>query len=82
MGELIDGKLIAKKIKQKTADKVAELKEKGITSKLAVVLVGEDKPSQTYVKKKGQAAEKIGMEFALYELPGDITSEHPPCQNK
>ena len=75
MGELIDGKLIASKIKQKTTNKVLDLKKKGITCKLAVVLVGDDKPSQTYVRKKGQAAEKIGLEFALHELPGDITSE-------
>lgn len=73
MGQLIDGKLIADKIKEKTAEKVAMLKQKGITPKLAVILVGEDKPSQTYVRKKGQAAEKVGMEFVLYELPGNIT---------
>lgn len=73
MGQLIDGKSIAKNIREKTAEKVAFLKEKGITPKLAVVLVGEDKPSQTYVGKKGKAAERVGMNFALYELPGDIT---------
>ena len=75
MGQLIDGKLIAQKIKEKTADKVAVLKEKGITPKLAVILVGEDKPSQTYVGKKGKAAEKVGMDFTLYTLPGDIKEE-------
>jgi len=73
MGQLIDGRHIAKNIKEKTAEKVAFLKEKGITPKLAVILVGSDKPSQTYVGKKGKAAEKVGMDFTLYELPEKIT---------
>jgi len=71
MPGLLKGKPIAEKIKEKTAEKVAELKTKGITPKLAVILVGEDKPSQTYVRKKGQAAEKVGMDFELVEMPGD-----------
>ncbi|MFZ2189647.1 MAG: bifunctional 5,10-methylenetetrahydrofolate dehydrogenase/5,10-methenyltetrahydrofolate cyclohydrolase [Candidatus Magasanikiibacteriota bacterium] len=73
MGKLIDGKLIAKKIEQKTAKQVALLKKQGHTPKLAVVLVGADLPSQTYVRKKGQAAESVGMDFKLYELPEKIT---------
>jgi len=42
MGKLIDGKSIAKKIKEKTAERVALLAEQGLTPKLAVVLVGDD----------------------------------------
>lgn len=72
MGQLIDGKQIAKTIKQKTAKRVACLQKQGVTPKLAVILVGEDKPSQTYVQKKGQAAKKVGMDFTLYELPQNI----------
>ncbi len=73
MGELIDGKRIAKEIREKTAVRVSALKEAEITPKLAVILVGEDKPSQTYVRKKGQAAEKVGMDFKLYELSSSIS---------
>jgi hypothetical protein len=73
MGKLIDGKVIAKKIEQKTAKHVALLKKQGLTPKLAVILVGTDLPSQTYVRKKGQAAISVGMDFKLYELPGNIT---------
>lgn len=73
MGELIDGKRIAREIRKKTTVRVSALKKMGITPKLAVILVGEDKPSQTYVKKKGQAAKKAGMDFELYELPSDIS---------
>lgn len=69
---LIDGKAIAEKIEAETARRVALLKEKGARPKLAVFLIGEDKPSQKYVKKKGEAASRVGIEFALCELPGDI----------
>lgn len=72
---LINGKEIAKKINDKTAKAVIGLKKQGITPKLAVVLVGADKPSQTYVRKKGKKAQKVGMDFDLYELPEDIKQE-------
>ena len=75
MGQLIDGKSIAEKLNQKTAARVAELKKTGRTPKLAVVLVGEDKPSQTYVRRKGKAAERVGMEFDLHELKNEIRTE-------
>lgn len=75
MGKLIDGKSIAEKLNKKTAARVAELKKTGITPKLAVVLVGEDKPSQTYVRNKGKAAERVGMVFELYELKAEIETE-------
>jgi methylenetetrahydrofolate dehydrogenase (NADP+) / methenyltetrahydrofolate cyclohydrolase len=73
VGELISGKRIAREIRAKTAQRVSALKSRGVTPKLAVILVGEDKPSQTYVKKKGIAAKKVGMDFSLYELSGDIS---------
>ncbi len=75
MGQLIDGQKIAKDIRHQVALDVEEMKKKGITPKLAVVLVGADKPSQTYVRKKGQAAEKVGMDFDLHEFSADISSE-------
>lgn len=75
MAKLIDGKLIAKKLHEKTAKRVALLKQSGITPKLAVILVGDDRASQTYVRNKGKAAEKVEIDFKLYELPGDITMD-------
>ncbi len=74
-GTLIDGKSIAKKIEQETASRVAALKQRGQTPTLAVILVGDDKPSHTYVRKKGEAAEKAGMNFDLRTLPGSLTTE-------
>lgn len=72
---IIDGKAIAKDIHQKTATTVAALKERGITPKLAVILVGDDKASKLYVKKKGEAAKKVGMDFELHEYPSTIEYE-------
>ncbi len=72
---VIDGKAIADKILEKTTLKAKELKQKGITPRLEVILVGDDKPSATYVRRKGLAAEKVGIDFKLNELPGDITQE-------
>ncbi len=75
MGSLIDGKAIAEKINKKTSERVAKLVERGITPKLSVILVGEDKPSQTYVRNKANAANKVGISFLLEELPGSISTE-------
>jgi len=73
--QLIDGKTIAQKILDKTAEKVAVLKQSGKSTKLAVVLIGEDKPSKTYVKKKGQAAKKVGIDFSLFEFDDTISKD-------
>ncbi len=75
MSNIIDGKAIAAKIENETAQQVAVLKSKGITPKLAVVLVGEDRPSRIYIKRKKEAAERVGMTFELHELPENITKE-------
>ena len=75
MSNIIDGKAIAAKIEKETAKQVTALKNKGITPKLAVVLVGEDKPSRTYIKRKKEAAERVGIDFALHELPKNISKE-------
>lgn len=73
MSNFIDGIAIAEKIHFQTAKKVKTLKKRGITPKLAVILVGDDKPSATYVKRKGEAAAKIGIEFALHQLNSAIS---------
>ncbi|MBI2038076.1 MAG: bifunctional 5,10-methylenetetrahydrofolate dehydrogenase/5,10-methenyltetrahydrofolate cyclohydrolase [Candidatus Magasanikbacteria bacterium] len=75
MTTIIDGKKIAATIEKSTAKAVAALKKKGITPKLAVVLVGNDKPSRTYIGRKKAAAQRAGMDFALYEFPKNISKE-------
>ena len=75
MSQIIDGKAIAAKIEAEITNRVVLLKQKGITPKLAVVLVGEDRPSRTYIKRKKEAAERVGIDFALHEFPENITKE-------
>ena len=75
MAKIVKGKDIAAKIYKRLEGKVSDLKKAGITPKLGVILVGEDKPSQTYVKKKGEAAEKIGVDFLLKTFPSSINTE-------
>ena len=55
MYKLIDGKIISASVKDRVAKEVAELKQKGITTGLAVIIVGEDPASQIYVRNKGKA---------------------------
>lgn len=74
MGTRIDGKAIAEKINAHTVERVELLRAKGITPKLGVILVGHDPASETYVRKKGEAAAKLGIDFELKKLPDTISS--------
>lgn len=75
MDKLINGKLIAQRIREENAQMVAALKKQNLTPKLAVILVGDDKPSHTYVNKKKEEAEQVGINFALYKIDEKITTE-------
>lgn len=75
MAHIINGTEIAKKIHAETTARVASLKDQGITVKLAVILVGDDEASALYVKKKGEAAKKVGMEFELHAYPQTISQK-------
>lgn len=69
MVKIIDGKGIAEKIREGVAVEVEKLKkEKGITPKLCVVLVGEDPASQIYVRHKEVACEKAGIISEIHRL--------------
>jgi methylenetetrahydrofolate dehydrogenase (NADP+)/methenyltetrahydrofolate cyclohydrolase len=67
---IMDGKALAKKIREGIAEEVALLKEKPC---LAVVLVGGDPASKVYVSHKEKACEKAGMISRNIQLPGDAT---------
>ncbi|MDR5602477.1 bifunctional methylenetetrahydrofolate dehydrogenase/methenyltetrahydrofolate cyclohydrolase FolD [Staphylococcus coagulans] len=72
--KILDGKQIAKDYRQGLQDEVEKLKAQGYTPKLSVILVGNDGASQSYVRSKKKAAEKIGMISEVIHLNGD-TSE-------
>jgi methylenetetrahydrofolate dehydrogenase (NADP+)/methenyltetrahydrofolate cyclohydrolase len=75
MATIVNGKEIAQSIYQRLTKKVAILKQKSITPKLGVILVGGDLPSQTYVKKKGQAAGNLNIGFLLKRCPASISTQ-------
>ena len=75
MAKLIDGKVISAAIKAEVAEEVAKLKEQGITTGLAVIIVGEDPASKVYVANKEKACEATGMASFKYALPEDTTEE-------
>ena len=75
MSVIIDGKKLAKEIRENLKIKCEELKERGIEPKLAVILVGNDKPSQIYVKNKSKACEEIGIKFEEYLLDENIAQK-------
>jgi len=75
MAQIINGKEIGEKIRKEIAEKVKELKEKGVTPGLAVILVGDDPASQTYVRNKHRSCEAIGIYSEVIKLPESTTEE-------
>lgn len=75
MAIVLDGKQLAKKVRQELKEKVDEMKQRGILPKLAVIMVGEDSASKIYVKNKSKACEELGIDYEEYLLKEDITIE-------
>lgn len=76
MAKIINGKEIAASIREDLAQEIKTLVPKvGRPPCLAVIWVGENPASATYVRAKGRACEGIGMKFRLYHLPEDISQE-------
>jgi len=73
----LDGKALSKQIEASLTGRVAKLKERsgGRTPILATILVGEDPASATYVKMKGNACSRVGMESRKVLLPKETTTE-------
>ncbi len=71
---IINGKEIGQEIRGAVATRVEALKEKGVTPGLAVILVGDNPASKTYVANKQKSCDAIGMFSELIKLPAD-TSE-------
>ena len=65
---LIDGKLIAKEIKEKLKEEILDLKEKNVVPGLAIILVGNDPASEIYVRNKIKTCEELGILVELYRF--------------
>ncbi|MBI2484159.1 bifunctional 5,10-methylenetetrahydrofolate dehydrogenase/5,10-methenyltetrahydrofolate cyclohydrolase [Candidatus Uhrbacteria bacterium] len=75
MGILINGKKIAQDILEALRIRVDILSKDGRTPSLTVILVGDNKASATYVRKKGEAAKKVGIDFTLKSYTADISTD-------
>eukprot|EP00250_Pteridium_aquilinum_P022842 c25792_g1_i1 orf=400-1740(-) len=76
MAAIIDGKAIAQKIKEEVAEEVTLLRSKtGKVPGLAVVLVGERKDSETYVRSKKKGCKEVGIESYGENLPENASEE-------
>lgn len=74
-GKLINGKEIGNTIRKSIQQEVNALKEQGINPGLAVILVGDDPASHTYVSNKQKSCEKMGIYSELIKLSADVTEE-------
>lgn len=75
MAEILDGRMVAKKIRQGLKSEVEDLKANGINPKLAVIMVGEDPSSKIYVKNKSIACNEVGIEYEEFLLSETTTME-------
>lgn len=72
---LIDGKAVSQKVKIQVKERVEKLAQQGIIPGLAVVLVGENSASLTYVKNKKKTCEALGMRSDLHQYPDTLTEQ-------
>ena len=71
--KILDGKAVSLKVKESVKVRADELKKFGIEPTLAVILVGEDKASQTYVRAKEKACNEYGIKSVAHRLSENTT---------
>ncbi len=71
----IDGKEVSAAVREQITNEVSELKAKGITPGLAVIIVGNDPASRVYVNNKKKGCEQTGMNSFEYALPEATTTQ-------
>ena len=75
MATIIDGKALAAKIRSQAKREAEQLRAEGVVPGLAVVLVGNDPASRTYVRAKHRDCEECGIPSFDYTLPEQTTQE-------
>ena len=75
MAKIIDGKAVSQFVKDEVKKEVSALGEKGVSVGLAVIIVGNDPASRTYVNNKKKACEATGIISEEYALPEDTTMD-------
>ncbi|WP_119317919.1 bifunctional 5,10-methylenetetrahydrofolate dehydrogenase/5,10-methenyltetrahydrofolate cyclohydrolase [Companilactobacillus formosensis] len=71
--KLLEGKKVAQALDETMTKRVEELKKKGVTPGLAVILVGDNSASAVYVRNKKRRAEKLGIDFQLIHFDATVT---------
>src|SRR3954469_3482923 len=73
---ILDGKQLAKTIREELRDQVAEfIQNNAEVPTLAAVLVGHDPASEVYVRNKVTGCEQVGMQSVLHRLPAETTQD-------
>src|SRR5437667_4336451 len=75
MARLIDGRAIAEKVYVDLRREIAELKAKGVTPGLAVILIGDNPASRAYVRSKDKMCRELGLHSVKLELPTSTTQK-------
>ncbi len=73
--EILSGKEMSESLRKEIAERVARLKEQGVTPGLAVILVGNDPASEIYVRNKGNGCAETGMYSRTINMPEETTQE-------
>jgi len=73
--ELIDGRRIAGKIKEKLKSEIEELKNKGVVPCLCAIQVGENPGSRVYTRSQKRACEEVGIEYNLHQFEEKVSQE-------
>src|SRR5690349_3948885 len=74
MGEILDGKAVAERVRGEVGERVATLVERAVVPGLATVLVGDDPASRVYVGSKEKGCAALGMRSFGHRLPADTTT--------
>lgn len=73
--QILDGKVLAAEIRSEVKTQVAALAEKGVSTALAVILVGDDSASQVYVRNKIKACADTGIRSLEFRMPAETTQQ-------
>jgi methylenetetrahydrofolate dehydrogenase (NADP+) / methenyltetrahydrofolate cyclohydrolase len=75
VAKILDGRTAASEVRSEVASEVAGLKERGVSVRLDVILVGEDPASLTYVASKERDSQEVGIESRVHRFSADVTQE-------
>ena len=73
--QILDGKKMSESLRGEIARRVEQLKKRGVTPGLAVILVGNDPASEIYVRNKGKGCEEVGIYSRTINMPQETTQE-------